>query len=127
MYKITYEDGTLFNGGTPAQSGWNNISNKPIKNIEYVLGNKKIVLEGYEMYNHLVEYVTMLGKGQQISKIILMGLEGNYVTKIIFNIKKHSIERQNVKLGYEYNGGITTGWKKGVKKGTGSFNLFSKN
>jgi len=126
MYRITYTDNTYFLGGSPENSKWSEI-NKPIQKIEYVLGTHMLVLEGYEKYNHLVEFGATLGQGNQLLKIILMGLKGNRVLKIIFDMKKHTIQRQYVKLGSEYNGAITFGWKEGNPLGKESFNLFSKN
>ena len=127
MYNITHNDGTKFTGGEPHASKWNLID-KPIKKLDYIFGNKRIVLEKYDMYNHVVEYTAIMGNGCVISKIILMGLNGDVVTKITFNIKKRSIERQNAKLGYEYNNKITTGWKKGIEcDEAGFFNLLSCN
>ena len=109
MYKIAYEDGSSSIGGLPEASKWNDIEDKPIKKLEYSIGNRAIIMEDYDGYNHLVEYALLSTKGKFLTKIILMGSEGNNVTSIIFNLKKHSIERQNAKLGYEYNGKITKG------------------
>ena len=127
MYKIAYEDGSSFIGGLPEASKWNDIEDKPIKKLEYSIGNRAIIMEDYDGYNHLVEYALLSTKGKFLTKIILMGSEGNNVTSIIFNLKKHSIERQNAKLGYEYNGKITTGWKLGILNKTPDFKLYTLN
>jgi len=120
MYIVTYKDNTQYKGGCPQNSKWSEV-NRPIQQLEYSVGNKTVVMKDYERYNHLVEWVSILGKKRQMTKIILMGLEGNVVTKIIFDIKKCNIRREVAKLGYEYNGGLTTGWKTGVSGKIPSF------
>jgi len=127
MYKITYEDGTIFDGGIPYTSKWNEIEDKPIKKIEYVLGNHKIEMVDYEMYNHMVCYEAIIDGQKMASKVILMGLDGDNVTFIIFNNKKKCIEQQTSKLGREYNNGLTTGWKKGIKGKKCVFSLYEQN
>lgn len=127
MYKILFEDNTTFYGGNFANSKWNEMPDKKIIKIDYQAGNKRLVMENYDGYNHQIEMAEALGHGQFISTIILMGKEGERVTKVIFNIRKHTIVREYAVLGREMNGGLSTGWKKGVENKTGVFNLFEKN
>jgi len=113
MYKIVYNDGSIFEGGEPTSSKWSEID-KPIRELKYELGGKTFVLKNYEMYNHIVEYVNILKKGTFLNKITLMGLSENIVTVIALNIREKTIEQYKVPIGREYNGGITTGWKNGT-------------
>ena len=120
MYKIIYDDGweyqveKLYKDVNMNQARWDAI-NKPIRRFEYHLNGKIFMMENYEMFNHLIEYAHIsVRKGLFLSKITLMGLSGNIVTAIVLNIMKKRIEKYHAKLGQEYNGGITTGWKKGT-------------
>lgn len=111
MYKITYQDNTVFVGSQPQNSKWNLI-NKPIFKIEYPL--LKITLQGFEMYNHLIELPTIIRVGQFVSKIILMGRKNNDVLKIIYDSIKGKIYSESAIFGKEYQGCMSTGWKMGV-------------
>lgn len=120
MYKIIYEDGSkyevdkIYYSVAMNQENWDKIKN-PICRFEYYANGKSFILKNYEMYNHLIEYAHVIGvKGLIIDKIVLMGLIGHTVTAIVLNIKKKKIEEYHAKLGQEYNGGLTTGWKKGI-------------
>lgn len=120
MYKIIYDDGNIYQveklhpSVSMNQEQWD-IINKPIRRFEYHVNGKIFIMENYEMFNHLIEYTHIsVRKGLIISKITLMGLHGNIVTAIVLNIKKKRIEEYHAKIGQEYNGGISTGWKKGT-------------
>ena len=127
MYKITFEDNTVFYGGQPQNSKWNEIPDKKIIQIDYQLGNKRIIMKDYDGYNHIVKHAQIFNHGQCIYQIILMGKENDKVTKIVFDIKKHTVVREYSVLGREINGALSTGWKKGVDNKIGIFNLFVKN
>lgn len=129
MYKIIYEDGSIYQvekiypSVAMNQKGWDEI-NKPIRRFEYHLNKKTIIMENYEMFNHLIEYAHIsVRKGLVITKITLMGLSGNRVTAIVLNIKKKRIEQYYAKLGQEYNGGISTGWRKGTSDKNADYSI----
>lgn len=127
MIILYYKDNTKLIFDKIIGCKWNEIENKPIIKIEYYCGNKKLVMENYERYNHLVERASPLGKKPFVSKFILMGLEGERVTAITFNTVSKTVVRDYYKIGYEYNGGLTTGWKRGIVGKIGKFSLFDKN
>ena len=124
MYKITFEDNTTFSGEKPRD--WNKISDKRILRLEYILGSKKLIMKNYEMYNHHIKYAE-IGGTNHIVQIIIMGLKHNKVTKIICDIKEHTIKRQYAILGFEYNNALTTGWKRGIDNQIEEYQLYAKN
>lgn len=128
MYIITYKDGVIFNGGEPENSRWNDIEQKSIQKIEYTLGNKTIVMSGYEMYNHIYEDGDICQGGDILSKkvllnVVIMGLSGKLVTGVVFNLQKKRIESFQSPLGKEWNGGLTLGWKPGIPDGRPKYDI----
>ena len=118
MYKITFEDDTVFDGGTPEDSKWNDIPDKKIQKIDYRLGNMQFYMGGFEKYNHVVEKYQLVNKNMKfISKVILMGCTNERVYQVIFDIRNNKILRTLTKYGKEYMGKNTTGWKKGIQHG----------
>jgi len=132
MYKIIYNDGTRFQGGNINNSKWNLIS-KPIKRIEYTIGNRMIVLENYEEYNQLIERgITLFGMnpGKNIRNFYMMGRKGSDVQVIIYNHRKKTLIDYVCEFGTEYSktpiynhnnkiikrigGRDSTGWKIGL-------------
>lgn len=123
MYKIIYEDGMEYQVEKPTQAAWDAID-KPIRKFEYHLGGKVFVLQNYEMFNHIMEYAHIsVQQGNVLLKITLMGLSGNVVTAIVINIKKKRIEKYHAKLGQEYNGGLSTGWRKGTSDKSAGYSI----
>lgn len=111
IYKILFEDGTYFEGGTWENSKWNEIPDKPIRVIAY----QKLILENFEAYNHLVEHVVGINQPLEgIRKTILMVAYGKKVYKFTFDFIKKQIIKSEEEMGKEYNGTTTTGWKKGL-------------
>lgn len=114
MYKITYINNFYFISKNPMNSHWGEINNI-IKKIEYNLFGKKIILEGYESYNHLVVYnYTILSQKQFVSKIILLAKNGNQVIKFIFDIIKEELIIEKDLFRKEFGGQPSTGWKAGL-------------
>ena len=117
MFKVTYTDGTIFEGGQDLfDSKWNDIDeNKQIKSLEYQLEKIYFILENCERYNHLVERVQLLTQeGEQISKVIVLALLSGKVLKLVIDFKTKQITKQFVDFGKEYNDKPATGWKQGV-------------
>jgi len=114
MYKITFIDSSIYIGGSVKDSKWNFMPLKPIKSLEYHIGKQRILLSGYEKYNHLVEHTIMLGIGQRINRLILMAKKEENVLKIIFDFVKNKIKYDAADFGREYRGQSTTGWKEGI-------------
>ena len=133
MYKVTFEDGTSFEGGSPSESKWGEIPNLPIKSIEYSLTPFLTYLfSGFESYCHVVERVQGVNKGLSlISKVIIMGRTKNRVYQIMMD-STGSVFQLVVKDGQEYspsskiidgkfggwdNGRPLSGWKVGIVGG----------
>lgn len=119
MYKIIYQDKTTppYIGGEPYDSKWNLMPLSPIQRIEYHLGGKLLMMEGYEAYNHIIERVAILTRGQRISKIVLMAKKEDDVLKIVFNTTTNELKYDVAEFGKEYNGQPLTGWKQGIING----------
>ena len=124
MYKVFFEDDSIFIGGAVENSHWNKMSDIPIKKIEYTLGNKTIILENYEAYNHIVERTAFIQTGRQvISKLILMTKQGNEVIKTIYDFIKCNFYPKLGLWGKEYNNKPTSGWKIGIKGKEGKIKI----
>lgn len=64
MYKVTFVDGSEFDGGEPDQSLWDMLPNKTIKSIVYWLKDSdKFHFTDFEEYNHCVERVQGVNQG----------------------------------------------------------------
>lgn len=116
LYKITYSDNEIFLGGDILNSKWNLIANKPIKELEYKIGNKTIHMEGYEEYNHLIVHQTILNtKQERITSILLLGATGKKIDVIDIDLNKNTITKYEKIKGKEFKNSGTTGWKQGTK------------
>jgi hypothetical protein len=115
MYKITFADGEFFLGGPPQDSKWANMPNKPIRRIEYYIDRVSFCLEGYENYNHIIERVALLEQSKEhITKIFIMGRQGNYVFEAIYDLTFAKFFTRTTKYGEEYKNKPTLGWKVGI-------------
>lgn len=115
MYLITFTDNTTHKGGDLYHSHWNDMPNKNIAKIEYEFPNQKILIKGYEKYNHIIDQVYINGKCR-FEKIRLMGLEKNIVKSFIYSFADHQMTVHENRFGEEHGGKPTTGWKIGVVK-----------
>jgi len=120
MYKVYFLDGTIFIGGEINDSKWNMMPHaKPIVKLEYQLAKHKVLLKGYDGYNHIIERVVGLNfKGKErISKLILMVKKDRDVMSLIFDMIKNKVYHHLSTFGKEYNNKPVTGWKIGIKNG----------
>ncbi len=113
MYKVFFTDETSYLGGPFANSKWNSIPDKPIKELVYIIGQTQFRFRGYTEYNHIVERVNVAGQ-EFISQVIIMGRNSNVVDCIVIDLKTQKAQRVQRELGHEYNNRATTGWKVGV-------------
>ena len=115
-YKIQFIDDTWFSGGDYRKdSKWNEIPDKKIKQLVYIVGRKKITLSGFKAYNHIIEKTRLILKGREmITKVMIMALYKDTVYRLIFDLNKRKFSQDLIKLGREYNEKPTTGWKKGT-------------
>jgi len=133
MYLVTFADGSIFEGGNPHDSKWNDIPDKPIKSIEYSLTPfMKYLFKDFESYSHVVERVRGVNKSlETITKVIIMGKVGNKVYQIMMD-NKGSVFQLVVASGKEYspeskmldgkfngwyNAKPVGGWKRGIPDG----------
>lgn len=113
MYKITFEDNTVFTNNSTFDSRWNDMPDKNISEFIYELKKIKFKLKGYEEYNHLIEQINTFNR-TIYSKIILMGKKGLRIDCIIIDLKLGKIYKQIKQFGFEYNNKPSSGWKKGT-------------
>lgn len=110
-FRVYFKDGTIFYGNS-FQGDWKRVDiTKQIVSFYYVLGNKKVLMDGYKEYNHKIEKVSFQRSG--ITKILLMGRKENYSDIIMFDVKNMKICVKRTPIGSEYNGQILSDWKKG--------------
>lgn len=115
MYSIYFEDNTVFQGGTIEDSKWNDIPlDKSIIRVEYTINEHKVVLEGYEAYNHIVEKTFIVNQGCRANKLILMVKKDQDVMLIVYDLVKQSFKPDLKIFGKEYNNKPVKGWKRGV-------------
>ena len=114
MYYLKFSDNTIFKGGTIHNSLWNTSPNKEIVEFKYEIGNKYLILSGYESYNHQLEKYNVFNK-EIITKIILMRRKGEKVDCMVIDLKMKKIYKKEVKLHAEYATRPVTGWKAGIK------------
>lgn len=124
MYNVIFKNGEKFEGGEPENSKWNEMPDLEISQLNYSLGTKWLILENYEAYNHLVEYITIVGQTKTIiSKILILGKIKNYVHKFTYDFIKGRVKMEMVQYGKEYNNSSTTGWKKGLLNKRPKYNI----
>ena len=132
LFKVIFADGTEFEGGPSIfDSKWTSIPDKEIAEVHYFLPDKnRLVLSGYEAYNHLVEATTDIygpkgvKLGTKIHNVYIMGLKGRIVTSYRISLrdtidsryKVGDITRREYTKGYEFRGLSTINWKKGINK-----------
>lgn len=131
MYTVMFSDGSKFEGGSPNDSLWNEIPDKPIVSVSYALTPFITYrFENYESYCHCVERVQGINKNfKMISKVVIMGKIKGSVHQIIMD-SKGNVYQTVVPYGKEYssqckivdgkfagwlNGRALTGWKTGVE------------
>jgi len=117
MYTVTFADGTIFKGGEPRNSLWNDMPNKAIESLEYRCKNKTIKLSNYEAYNHVIEYTKVSNRLNIIIDVMLMVKNKNDVLIIKLNLNNpdNPIRDYDVKSwGKEYRNAPHIGWKQGI-------------
>jgi hypothetical protein len=102
------------NGELVQNAAWLSLPTDPIQRVKYDFCGKKITMEGYEEYNHLVEKIySIIGNAPSTRYVYLMGKTQNKIEIIILDQKNNRYKRCESKIGEEYNGRPSTGWKKG--------------
>ena len=134
LFQVVFTDGTNFLGGNSYfETKWKEIPDKSIKQISFSLpDNNIIVLHDYESYNHIVEVTQDVYAGsknsQNLGRVMprfqyFMGRQGDKVLSYrvsLYQPKKESkyklgdLTRRVYSYGTEYNGQVTTGWKRGI-------------
>jgi hypothetical protein len=124
MYLIKFNDNTSFTGGTIEDSLWDKIPiTQQIKELHFLLGNQKLVLQGYERYNFLIVRASIYGHGSKILGIYVMGERKDSVERFFLNLQKRKMEHSFVKFGQEFRGGMSTGWKQGLQNQEPSYKI----
>jgi len=84
--------------------------------MSFISNNEKygLILKGMESYNFFVEAMRKVTSNQiTINGIWFMGQIPNSNKVIGFVMKQNSVFRLNTNKGNEFNGTLTSGWKKG--------------
>ena len=131
MYKIYFDDKSVFENKKDFESKWLETSNVSINAIEHELKGIKCRLEGFEAYNFLIVRQQKLSRNfiqKSIQFVILMGLYKDKIYEIIYDLKRKRVYKWMANIGEEYgNEAIieedrfkgwkvfmrTSGWKKG--------------
>lgn len=145
MYKVTFEDGTTFDGGDPINSRWDELPNKPIQSLEYwvtpvkreggmILAEKEIRFRfsDFEEYNHCVERVRGVNNTiDRINKVIVMGRVKKIVYQIVFDLNEGRLFQMVAPWGQEYSpqvrllDGVFAGWENGKPLSGWKFGLLN--
>jgi len=124
MFKLTYEDGSDFNGKS-IDGSWNKAPNGKLSKLEYQYTySKRLLLQGYKEYNHLVEKIAVIGKKEPIiSRIFIMGRGEAYTDIFIIDLRTRNVTKTQSPIGQEYNGQVINGWKEGLLNNPGWDNI----
>lgn len=114
MYKLFLQEG-IFTGKS-IDGSWKTPLDTPILKMEYYYTmSRKLVLQGYKEYNHLVEKLAVIGTGQEVlSKIIICGRTNVNTDVFTIDLKTRLISHKQVEIGQEYNRQELRGWKIGL-------------
>jgi hypothetical protein len=94
-----FEDKTVFIA-TSRENTWNTMPRKYIQYINYVFpNNQRVILEGFDSYNHLIEHCMLLlgGNNETVWSIRLIGRYKNNITEILYNTRTNSITKNEYK------------------------------
>ena len=100
MLTIKFTDGELV-----TNVDWNSLPNKPIRYMDYKVGNKTIRLMGYERYlrlKEMVQGVNVALKG--VSKVILIGQREMMCDKVVVDMMNNKVTKEHVCFDDVYNG-----------------------
>ena len=135
LFQVVFHDKTVFHGGVSnSNTRWMEIPHKAIKRIFFLLpSGDYLCLGGYEKYNRFIEAtkdwmrvggkkgMEKLNNEPKIEYIYLMGLKNGIVTSYRVamregkpgkdKFRKGDVTRREYKLGKEWYGKPTTGWK----------------
>ena len=115
MYKVTYEDGSTWEGGHYSDSKWMEMPDKAITRIEYGLTEKVLVLEGFEAYGHIVAHADAINMGfKGIPYVIIMGKLGEKVYQTVYDFQRGKVYTKLVNYGEENQGKKDGSWHIGV-------------
>ncbi len=106
-------------------TGWNNLTDKPIHKLEYVNPyGDNVVLEGCAEYNHFIEAIQQMGGKPYLTRVFLMG-SGIDAISCVCTVHEIMLDEAHLgqvvtkecKRGTEYNGEPSWGWRKGIISG----------
>lgn len=112
-YELQFDDGSTYQGNS-LKKEWNSAPDKAVKKMVYFFGTKKIVLEGFRYYHHLVEKVQKFGMREAVTQILLIGRKDTESHLFVIDFKHKKVFKEVVPIGKEYQVLIRDGWKKGV-------------
>jgi len=125
-YKVYFSDNSVYENTNSIENlDWRFVPNKPIKKVEYSLPNETIVLEDFDEYIIITEYlIDIYGNFKvtnKIGKIFVVGSKGNLVIAYEISIeitdgkyKYGDVKKYECPRGKEFYGRpILNGWKGG--------------
>lgn len=113
MYKVIFENGIEFisKSNPLINSKWNKIPKIPIKKIEYNYLGIKLILIGYEKYNHLIKHKNALFTNyKQIPYLKILAKKDNEIKIFIWDLIKNKFKIETKKIE---DIKPSTGWKIG--------------
>jgi hypothetical protein len=121
-YQITFDDGIVYLSPDIRENdpGWATEAGEKlvgIREISINLPNKTILLlAGFEKYNFFVEASQGFGQtgGAQIEAFYFCGAWHGHVVSYEINYRTKQILKRMAKVGQEYNGTATRGWRAGL-------------
>jgi hypothetical protein len=117
FYVVFFEDGSHIVDRNPFVGGrWKMIPNKKIVRMDYIIGNTKFTLDGYEGYNHFYYREGILQVNSKITQFGMMGVYQGAVQILEFDIKQNKVGLRKCNFGQEgYKSKPLSGWREGCK------------
>jgi len=118
-YELIFKDGIRYLSPDVRRKdpGWaSEFSAKPIEELKFFLPDgKTIKMRGYEMYNFFVECSENLGGGKcRLEAMYLCGAIKGIVILWKIDLMNKRLIKMRARLGEEYAGTPTRGWRPGL-------------
>ncbi len=114
---LTFHDNTSYKGNL-FNKDWSRLPNDVvIKEVIFSFGGRSVKMVNMREYNLTYETHVVMGKGEIIRNITLVGRCDKNSILHVFDFKTQEIVRVEVPLYTEYGNWISSTWKKGVQEG----------
>ena len=102
QFQLNFIDNNTFLGNS-LQGDWKLVQDTPIERLTFNFAGIRLTLENYEEYNHVIEKISLMGKGNFINKILIIGRENDCANIFEFDLKNKRFQRNVLPIGQEYN------------------------